>query len=135
MSARPHLTIEPSSFPLRRDAQVDKKCPNLETKRRRLRRDQRTTVNVRAIVQSGRYSKPTMIQDLSDGGLGLVGADGLFPGSEVKISLVSGENKTGTVRWWLAGSCGVQFHRPLEACDPFREAVIRKAAAVSISID
>lgn len=101
---------------------------DVETKLRRLRRHERSVINVRAIIHCGLASKATLICDMSDGGLGLVGADGLFPGCEVEIALVTGESKTGVVRWWLSGACGIQFHDLFESDDPFRKAVLRKSA-------
>lgn len=100
---------------------------DVESKLRRLRQCDRTIANVHATVRAGISSKPTLIRDVSDGGLGLIGADGLFPGCEVRVALVTGETKTGIVRWWLAGACGVQFHEPLQANDAFRNAVLRKS--------
>ncbi|HRK17688.1 MAG TPA: PilZ domain-containing protein [Hyphomicrobiaceae bacterium] len=94
---------------------------------RLLRRHKRTPLKVRAIFHSGLASKPTFIRDLSNGGLGLSPADGLSPGSSVTVALITGEKKHGIVRWWLAGSCGVQFHEQLEDNDTFMTAVLRKA--------
>jgi hypothetical protein len=96
---------------------------------RLLRKHKRTPMNVRGLVRCGLSTQQTLIQDLSDGGLGLAGADGLQPGAEVTVALITGEKRTGIVRWWLAGRCGIQFHLPLSAGDAFREAVIRRANA------
>lgn len=102
---------------------------DVESKLRRLRRHQRSIINVRAIVHSGQSARPTIIRDMSEGGVGLEGAYGLFPGSEVTVALVTGEFKSGVVRWWLSGSCGVQFHEPLKEGDRFWLAALRKAGA------
>lgn len=110
---------------------VQPKRIDVETKLRRLRRHDRTIANVRAVFRAGLSEKPTLIRDLSDGGLGLIGADGLFPGCEIEIALVTGETKAGVVRWWLAGACGVQFHEPLGTNDAFRNGVLRNSAECS----
>ena len=102
---------------------AEKEVSNL----RLLRRHKRTAINVRAIVHIGLASQPSVIKDFSKGGLGLSPADGLYPGSDVTVALVTGETKTGVVRWWLAGSCGIQFHEPLGPNDAFESAVQRKA--------
>ena len=109
-------------------AQDDARCSDGETKLLRMRRHQRTQVNVRVIVHSGLSAKQMLIRDMSNGGLCLVGAYGLFPGCEVKISLITGETRLGIVRWWLAGTCGVRFIQPLEHDEPFRKAVEKRRA-------
>lgn len=96
---------------------------------RLLRRHKRTPINVRALFHAGIASKSTVITDISKGGLGLSPANGLYPGCEVTIALITGETTTGIVRWWLAGSCGVQLHKPFHDNDVFENAVRRKASA------
>ena len=90
------------------------------------RSGERALIRVRAIVNSGSLSQQTVLRDISNGGVGLEGADGLFPGCEVTIILLSGEQRSGVVRWWLAGRCGVQFHQPLGSEDEFCDAVMRR---------
>ena len=94
---------------------------------RLLRRHKRELVNVRAVVYSGIASQPATIYDISDGGVGLDGAGALFPGSEVKIALMSGETRSGIVRWWLAGRCGVEFDALLGQGDVFRSAALKRS--------
>lgn len=94
---------------------------------RRLRRHQRTKVNVRAIVRSGSCFQPTLIRDISSSGIGLAGAYGLFMGSDVEVSLLNGERRAGVVRWWLAGNCGIEFHEPLKDEDRFLAATMGRA--------
>lgn len=93
----------------------------------RLRRHKRTEANVRAIVRSGSRFQPTLVRDISRSGLGLAGANGLFPGGEVEITLLNGLRRTGVVRWWLAGNCGIQLHEPLADNDVFFKYVLGRA--------
>lgn len=96
---------------------------------RPLRQAQRTAVNVHAVIYSGLSVQSTIIRNLSEGGAGISGAYGLFPGSKVVIALVTGETRSGVVRWWLAGRCGIQFDRTLGPDDAFRQAVLRRLLA------
>ena len=114
------------------DHRTETKPQSFEATNWRLRRHQRTQIGVRAIVRAGLSSKPIVIRDISSGGVGIAEAVGLFPGSEVTICLVTGESKVGVVRWWLAGSCGVQFREPLTEDDRFFKAVYRKAKLEAI---
>ena len=91
------------------------------------RRHTREVVNVRAVVYCGIASQPVTICDISNGGVGLEGAGALFPGSEVNIALMTGEQRSGIVRWWLAGRCGVQFEQPLPPGDGFRSAALKRS--------
>ncbi|MFM9938127.1 MAG: PilZ domain-containing protein [Hyphomicrobiaceae bacterium] len=103
---------------------------DVENRLRLLRRYDRTIINVRAVVHAGLSAQQTIIRDMSEGGVGLTGAAGLYPGTEVRIALVTGDMRTGIVRWWLAGSCGIQFHEPLRVGDAFREAAMRRAKSL-----
>ena len=93
---------------------------------RALRQAHRTTVDVHAVIYSGLSVQSTIIRNLSEGGAGISGAYGLFPGSKVVIALVTGETRSGVVRWWLAGRCGIQFDQKLGTDDAFRLAVLRR---------
>jgi hypothetical protein len=86
---------------------------------RPLRRHPRTQTRLRAVLYARDTFIPTTIRDISVGGIGLEGAYGVFPGDRVSIALISGEKRTGIVRWWLNGCCGVQFDTPLAATDPW----------------
>jgi hypothetical protein len=93
---------------------------------RRLRIHPRTHVHLRAVVETAGSFRTTVIRDISVGGLGLKGADGLFPGCEVEVTLLTGQSRKGIVRWWLAGCCGIEFQAKLEPGDPFLEAVLTR---------
>jgi hypothetical protein len=92
------------------------------------RQHDRMRTNLRAVVYAGTTFQSTVIRDISFGGVGLSGAAGLFPGESVKITLLNGQSRSGIVRWWLSGCCGVQFQKPLTSDDPFFEAALRRAA-------
>ena len=93
------------------------------------RQHSRLRTSVRAVLYSGSTFQTTVIRDISLGGIGLSGAEGLFLGEPVKITLLSGASKTGVVRWWLGGCCGVQFDKPLTSDDPFFVTVERRGGA------
>jgi hypothetical protein len=86
--------------------------------------------NLRAVVYAGATFQTTVIRDISLGGVGLSGAHGLFPGEPVTITLLNGLSRSGIVRWWLSGCCGVQFDKPLTSDDPFFETAARRAGGV-----
>jgi hypothetical protein len=84
---------------------------------RPLRRHQRLTTAIRAVLYHQQSFQPTTIRDVSCGGLGLEGARGLFPGDAVRVRLITGHEYNGTVRWWLNGHCGISFESVLEPFD------------------
>lgn len=93
------------------------------------REHDRVRTNVRAVIYSGTTFQSTVIRDVSLGGVGLSGAHGLFPGERVTITQLNGASRSGVVRWWLGGCCGVKFDEPLTRDDPFYEAAARRAGA------
>ncbi len=94
-----------------------------------LRQHGRMRTKVRAVLYAGTRFQTTVIRDISLGGIGLSGADGLFPGEPVTITLLNGASKSGVVRWWVGGCCGVQFDEPLTSEDPFFTSAARRAGA------
>jgi hypothetical protein len=93
------------------------------------REHNRMRTNARAVLYAGTTFQSTVIRDISFGGVGLSGARGLFPGERVTITLLNGASRTGVVRWWLGGCCGVKFDEPLTSEDAFFETAVRRAGA------
>lgn len=93
------------------------------------REHNRMRTNVRAVIYSGTTFQSTVIRDISLGGVGISGAHGLFPGESVTITLLNGASRSGVVRWWLSGCCGVKFDEPLASDDPFYVTAARRAGA------
>jgi hypothetical protein len=91
------------------------------------RQHNRVRTNLRAVLYAGTTFQTTVIRDISLGGAGLSGAHGLFPGEPVTITLLNGASRSGIVRWWLGGCCGVQFDKFLTTDDPFFETAMRRA--------
>lgn len=100
---------------------------NPDSRIRLLRRHPREATNTRGVVHYGVASVAVRISNISTGGIGVEGAAGLFPGTEVKIALVTGEARSGVVRWWLAGSCGIEFDELLVPDDPFLTEVRKRS--------
>lgn len=106
---------------------IDLQAYREERRKQLMRRYPRRPVNTRAIARAGIASKAVTISDISNGGLCISGAEGLFPGMEVTVSLVTGLSRVGTVRWWLAGNCGLQFEKPLAPDDEFLADVVKRS--------
>ena len=89
----------------------------------------RFPVNIRALIYFDGKFQSSVIQDLSTGGAGLSGANGLLPGDNITIQFLDGRTVPGTIRWWLAGKCGVAFDTALDASDPLFLKVKKSAVA------
>jgi hypothetical protein len=95
------------------------------------RRHARRMTRANAILYTRSVFQSVSVVDFSSGGLGLAGTAGLFPGDKVTVALTTGEKKSGVVRWWLSGACGVQFDAVSEEDDPFLVKLQKKANAMA----
>lgn len=91
------------------------------------RRHVRMKTHTRAIVYREMVCLPTVIRDISNSGVCLSGAAGLFPGQALTIALLNGEKRDGVVRWWLNDCCGIQFKQCLAIDDTFYLTALKKA--------
>lgn len=97
----------------RRTANVELVARPSET----LRRHERISVDIRAVLYHGVRFKGVMIRNISNGGAGIEGCGSLMPNDRISIRLLNGRTIDAVVRWWFAGVCGVQFMEPLAIDD------------------
>ena len=82
------------------------------------RRFERKAVSVRALLHCNGKFQTTTIEDLSQGGARLRGAEGVSVGDVVLVELLNRRQLRGEVRWWLANHCGLSFTESLAENDP-----------------
>ncbi len=82
------------------------------------RRFARKTVSIRALLHCNGKFQTTTIEDLSQGGARLRGAEGISVGDIVLVELLNRRQLRGEVRWWLANQCGLSFTEGLADNDP-----------------
>ena len=82
------------------------------------RRYSRKNVSIRALLHSNGKFQTTTIEDLSQGGAQLRGAEGISIGDVVLVELLDRRQLHGEVRWWLANRCGLSFSDNLSESDP-----------------
>ena len=92
-----------------------------------LRRHQRTPVAAHAVLYSGSGFQSTVIRNFSEGGVGIEGATGVFVGDTVTVALPTGQSRSGKVRWWLNGWCGIQYDQVADMHCGFHLALLKKA--------
>lgn len=88
--------------------------PDLPQRRRSARRG----VFQECKVQHSRRTSRAMVRDVSSGGLGLDGIDGLRRNELVVIDFDTGRRVMGTVAWVKGRTAGVRFSVPLPPNDP-----------------
>lgn len=72
----------------------------------------------RCVVQHSRRSVRALVRDVSMGGLGLDGVEGLIPDEVVVVDLQCGRRFVGKVEWACERLAGISFSRLLPPNDP-----------------
>ena len=78
----------------------------------------RIPVDIPAAIDCRGTVRPVRIKDISQGGMMLEGAFGLFDGDRVTIRTLRGREFAGRIAWALGSHCGVKFDMLLYAMDP-----------------
>ncbi len=78
----------------------------------------RIPAKIRALLYRGDSFQSVLICNVSMGGAGLQGCNCLVDNDKIVLRLLNGRGIEATVRWWLGGSCGVQFSVALKPDDP-----------------
>ncbi len=78
----------------------------------------RIPVNIPAAAHCRGSFRAVRIRNISQGGLMLEGAYGLFVGDRLEVKTLRGRVFSGVVAWALGTHCGVKFDALLEAEDP-----------------
>jgi hypothetical protein len=77
------------------------------------RRDKRLTKTIRALCYvHGRFETVELF-NISAGGTAIRMRTSLVQGDRVQLVLLNNRKLDASVRWWLAGACGIQFETRL----------------------
>lgn len=82
------------------------------------RRDERVPVSIPARVQLDSSLLPATVSDISSGGIGLTGIEGLAAGDRVTVELRQGLSVLAAVVWVGDGKAGLELSRRLIVDDP-----------------
>ena len=101
------------------------------TERRHLRRHNRLKANIRAVLYCRNKFQTVTIRNISAGGAGIEGCNALLPNDKITIKLLNGRCIDAQVRWWLSGTCGVQFSQQLQQSDALLTGTFRYAGGAA----
>ena len=88
-----------------------------ETTRRIMRRDDRILVRIRAICHVHGSHHTVQVVNISVGGAALAQCNSMMENDLIVLELMNKRRIEARVRWWLKGSCGIQFVTRLNSND------------------